>query len=145
MTKQYSIIELSEDGTMKVLYPTEEVVSLQTDDQSAPRTIIAYTVYNDYVDIRKMNDEQIELSRHGRKIVYTKSTEEEVNEQIQKAEEAEAHEQIHLLMEGYISNFADAVNYGNIYYIDHYMKEGSNLYNEQEKFVERAYEENIGE
>lgn len=144
--EERTILEFSSDGQLKYRFPFEGSVKLiMNEEESAPRSIYAYSDEADgYLNIRKVSENEIEISEYGGEyITYTKTNEEEINKQIAKVQEAEDHEEITFLMNGYINNFADAVNFGNFYYIEDYLAPGSNIYKEQETFIENAYEKDI--
>lgn len=144
------IIEITEGGKLTTLYPYDDFYNLRIDDIESeyvsPRTIYAYTdeIYND-VTIRKISEDEITVSIYGSDTIFRKTDKGEVDKRIQNAKEERDKEEITYLMDGYIYDFPSAVNYGNFYYISHYIEEGSALYKEQESFIEKAYEQNIGE
>jgi hypothetical protein len=107
-----------------------------TIDAVSDGTDISLSLEDDHSLIMTIDEEEGTL---------TKSTKAEADKYFKNVQLEADKSEISDLMDGYITDFDDAVNLGDIYYIGDYMDSGSSIYQEQTNFVQSTYEKNISE
>lgn len=78
-------------------------------------------------------------------LTFQKSSKQEADQYIKDLQLQADKEEIGTLIDGYLNEFADAVNYGYPDNLDNYIDSNSEFYNQQTAFVVSTYESNIRE
>ncbi|MBE6182749.1 TcaA NTF2-like domain-containing protein [Heyndrickxia ginsengihumi] len=129
------------------------ITDLQTGEQEKLKT--NYAEYNKLAASAAGTDVGFELTNdHSLKfttdlyndgITLTKSSKAKANEYFKNMKAEADKEEITNVMDDYLKNFADAVNYGESHYITDYIDPESDFFKTQETFVDNCYEKNIKE
>jgi hypothetical protein len=135
-------LEIDKDGGFTYLLSGEkEHLNL---DYSGYHSLNASAKGTDF-KFERGKDQTLMITMDDSTETFSKSTKAEAEEYVKKVQLENDKEEISGLMDDYINNFTDAVNYGNDYYIKEYLYSGSPFYQQQIDFVHNAYENDISE
>jgi hypothetical protein len=92
-----------------------------------------------------LEDDSLSMTIDEETISFNKSSKADADKYVADVQLEQDKEEISDLIDDYISDFDDAVNYGDGYYIEDYFDPASPMYEQQINFVESTYEKNIRE